>query len=185
MVLVYADSLPDGEDLLLRVLDQNDMILLFHKFCSLHMEDVILELMDQRPPGVQLPQELQPPLAQERKQPAVLQFQHRPDFPQGKPIALQPLNFYQVGQLLLTVVAVAVPPHRLRAEKAQGVVVAEHPWGDPAQPGKLADGEHGIPPYLLWEPVPGFRINPDTVGMSSIFFSLLWNPPAPCGGTPL
>ena len=35
------------------------------------------------------------------------------------------------------------------AEQAQSVVVAEHPGGDPAQPGKITDGQHDIPPEFI------------------------------------
>lgn len=64
VVLVHADGLPDGKDLLFRVLDQNHMVLIVHKCCSLHTEDVRLKLVDDPLLAAQLPAEVQPPLAQ-------------------------------------------------------------------------------------------------------------------------
>lgn len=65
---------------------------------------------------------------------------------QAEAVLLQPLDLQKADQLLLPVVAIAVLPHLIGAEETQSVVVPQHPGGDPAQPGKLADGEHDIPP---------------------------------------
>ena len=147
--LVHADGLPDGEYLLLRVLDQDNVIRCFNHACSLHTEYVRLDLVNQPLLPVQLLIERQPPLPQTEKQLGVVQGQQCPDLSQGKAVALEPLNAHQVGQLLLPVVAVAVVPHLLGAQQSQRVVVAQHPGCDPAQPGKITDGQHDIPPEFI------------------------------------
>ena len=72
-----------------------------------------------------------------------------PHLGEAKAVFLEPLDLQKQGQLLLTVVSVAVLPHRLRTEKPQRVIMPQHPARHPAQPGKFTDGQHDIPPSFL------------------------------------
>ena len=92
MILAYADGFPDGKDLLLRVLQQDDMICVFHDLDSFQPENVQFQLAQQLPLFLQLPPDHQPPLPQPCQQLPVLHGQQRADLMEGKPVTCQPLN---------------------------------------------------------------------------------------------
>ena len=78
VVLRYADGFADRKYLLLRVLHQDDMILIFHCCLSFHAEDVRLQSEKRRPLFRQLRLQTLPSLPEMGKELRVLQCQQRP-----------------------------------------------------------------------------------------------------------